>query len=77
MADEASPIAPTPTPYANSTYPTLITATLAGLRPAVRFSFPPALFIVPLALTLALHRRHPWPMPGQPVTTVVGGAVFS
>jgi protein-S-isoprenylcysteine O-methyltransferase Ste14 len=44
---------------------------------AVRFPFPPALFIVPLALSLALHRRRPWRMPGQPVTTVVGGVLVA
>jgi protein-S-isoprenylcysteine O-methyltransferase Ste14 len=39
---------------------------------AVRFPFPPALFIAPLAATLALHRQRPWRMSGQPAITVVG-----
>jgi deazaflavin-dependent oxidoreductase (nitroreductase family) len=42
---------------------------------AVRFPFPPALFIAPLAATLALHRRLPWPLPGRPATTVVGAGL--
>jgi deazaflavin-dependent oxidoreductase (nitroreductase family) len=42
---------------------------------AVRFPFPPALFIAPLAATLALHRRVPWPLPGRPATTVVGAGL--
>jgi protein-S-isoprenylcysteine O-methyltransferase Ste14 len=40
---------------------------------AVRFPFPPLLFIGPLAGTLALHHwLVPLNMPGQPVTTVAG-----
>lgn len=46
-----------------------------GRGAAVRFPFPPALFLAPLAATLALHRRRPWPLPGRPATTVVGAGL--
>lgn len=40
---------------------------------AVRFPFPPALFIGPLAVTVGLHYwLWPLPFPGQPTTTIVG-----
>lgn len=51
---------------------------------AVRFPFPPALFIVPLAATLTVHYLLlPWHLPGPPTIAVVGavltigGVVFS
>lgn len=50
-------------------------ASAAHRGAAVRFPFPPALFIAPLAATLALHRRVPWPLPGRPATTVVGAGI--
>ena len=45
---------------------------------AVRFPFPPLLFIGPLAGTLALHHwLVPLNMPGQPVTTTAAGVVLT
>jgi deazaflavin-dependent oxidoreductase (nitroreductase family) len=52
-----------------------VRASAPGRGAAVRFPFPPALFIGPLAATLALHRRRPWPLPGRPATTVVGAGL--
>jgi protein-S-isoprenylcysteine O-methyltransferase Ste14 len=56
-----------------------VEARAAGGGAAVRFPFPPALFVAPLAAALAAHRVLPLPLPlgGHPATRAVGRALVA